>query len=75
MYWYEKGKELGDPRCAYGVGACYDLGANFYYNGVGTERNLRLSEYYLKMAVDAGLPRAKAKFEQYKDTYESEIEK
>ena len=146
MYWYEKGKDLGDPRCAYGVGACYhfgdgveqdkekakqihieayesllslineeqetprrqafskfclgayyyfgfgnierdekkafelihdcaiqghlpaiyDLGANFYYNGVGTEKNLRLSEYYLKMAVDAGLPRAKAKFEEYK---------
>jgi len=155
MYWYEKGKELGDPRCAYGVGACYyfgdgveqdkekakqihmeayesllklineeqesprrqafskfclgayyyfgfgnverdenkafelihdcamqghlpaiyDLGANFYYNGVGTKKNLKLSEYYLKMAVNAGLPRAKAKFEQYKDTYESEIEK
>lgn len=155
MYWYEKGKELGDPRCAYGVGACYhfgdgveqdkekaksihvgayksllelieeekqnqrkqsfskfclgayyyfgfgdiekdekkafelihdcamqghlpaiyDLGANFYYNGVGTEKNLRLSEYYLKMAVDAGLPRAKVKFEQYKNIYENEIEK
>lgn len=155
MYWYEKGKELGDPRCAYGVGACYyfgdgveqdkekakqihmeayesllklineeqesprrqafskfclgayyyfgfgnverdenktfelihdcamqghlpaiyDLGANFYYNGVGTKKNLKLSEYYLKMAVNAGLPRAKAKFEQDKDTYDSEIEK
>ena len=55
--------------------AIYDLGANFYYNGVGTEKNLKLSEYYLKMAVNAGLPRAKAKFEQYKDTYESKIEK
>ena len=55
--------------------AIYDLGANFYYNGVGTEKNLRLSEYYLKMAVGAGLQRAKVKFEQYKDTYESEIEK
>ena len=55
--------------------AIYDLGANFYYNRVGTERNLILSEYYLKMAVDVGLPRAKAKFEQYKDTYKSEIEK
>ena len=155
MYWYEKGKELGDPCCTYGVGACYyfgdgveqdkekakqihietyepllslinakkensrrqafskfclgayyyfgfgevekdvnkafelihdcamqghlpaiyDLGANFYYNGVGTERNLRLAEYYLKMAVDAGLPRAKVKFEQYKNIYENEIEK
>ena len=155
MYWYERGKELGDPLSAYGVGACYyfgdgveqnkekakqihiqaykpllklieeekqnlrkqafskfclgayyyfgfgniekdekrafelihncamqghlpaiyDLGANFYYNGVGTERNLRLSEYYLKMAVDAGLPRAKVKYEQYKNIYENEIEK
>lgn len=155
MHWYEKGKKLGDPRCAYGVGACYyfgdgveqdkekakqihneayesllslinkeqesprrqafskfclgayyyfgfgniernenkafklihdcamqghlpaiyDLGANFYYNGVGTKKNLKLSEYYLKMAVNAGLPRAKAKFEQYKDTYDREIEK
>ena len=106
MYWYERGKELGDPRCAYGVGACYYFGdgveqdkekakkihieayealleliekehlvANFYYNGVGTEKNLKLSEYYLKMAVEVGLPRAKLKIEQYKDTYESEIEK
>ena len=145
MYWYEKGKELGDPRCAYGVGACYyfgdgveqdkekakqihinaykplleliekekenprkqsfpkfclgayyyfgfgdierdekkafelihdcaiqghlpaiyDLGANFYYNGVGTDRNLKLSEYYLKMAKDAGLKRAIEKYRQY----------
>lgn len=30
--------------------AIYDLGANFYYNGVGTDRNLKLSEYYLKMS-------------------------
>ena len=150
LYWYNKGKELDDPRCIYGVGACYyfgdgvkddknkahelfvkayqsllelieqeknipnrqafsifclgayyyfgfgdieknnntafkliydsamkghmagiyDLGANFYYNGVGTEKNLRLSEYYLKMAVDAGLQRAKVKFEQYRNIYE-----
>ena len=150
MYWYGKGKELGDPRSAYGVGACYhfgdgveqdkekakqihieayksllelineeeqnqrkqafskfclgdyyyfgfgnierdekkafelihdcamqghlpaiyDLGANFYYNGVGTEKNLKLSEHYLKMAVDAGLPRAKTKYEQYKSEME-----
>ena len=153
MYWYGKGKELGDPCSAYGVGACYyfgdgveqdkekakqihveaykpllelineeeqnprkqafskfclgayyyfgfgnvdrdekkafeliydcamqghlpaiyDLGANFYYNGVGTEKNLKLSEYYLKMAVDAGLPRAKTKYEQYKSEYENEL--
>ena len=53
--------------------AIYDLGANFYYNGVGTEKNLKLSEYYLKMAVDAGLPRAKTKYEQYKSEYENEL--
>lgn len=154
MYWYERGMQLGDPRCAYGVGACYyfgdgveqdkekakqihikvyesllklineeqgslirqafskfclgayyyfgfgnvdkdeekafeliddcakqghlpaiyDLGANFYYNGVGTEKNLRLSEYYLEMAAKTGLPRAKVKLEQYQDTYKDEIE-
>ena len=55
--------------------AIYDLGANFYYNGVGTDRNLKLSEYYLRMAVNAGLPRAKLKFEQYRNIYESELEK
>ena len=55
--------------------AIYDLGVNFYYNVVGTEKNLKLSEYYLNMAVNAGVLRAKAKFEQYKNTYESEIEK
>lgn len=155
MYWYGRGKGLGDPHCAYGVGACYyfgdgveqdrekakqihieayesllsmidaekenprrqafskfclgayyyfgfgnvernekrafqliyecamqghlpaiyDLGANFYYNGVGTEKNLKLSEYYLKMAVNAGLPRAKAKYKKYKNEYKSEMEK
>lgn len=26
MNWYERGKRLGDPRCAYGVGACYYFG-------------------------------------------------
>ena len=26
MYWYKKGRELGDPRCDYGVGACYYFG-------------------------------------------------
>ena len=39
----------------------------------GTEKNLKLSEYYLKMAVDAGLPRAKTKYEQYKSEYENEL--
>lgn len=155
MEWYSKGQKLGDPRCIYGVGACYyfgdgveedkekanelfiqaynpllelieqekdnpkkqafskfclgayyyfgfgnvekdynkafkliydsamqghiagiyDLGANFYYNGVGTEKNLKLSKYYLEIAMKAGLPRAKVKYEQYKKEYGSEIEK
>jgi len=26
MYWYKKGQELGDPRCIYGVAACYHFG-------------------------------------------------
>ena len=153
--WYSKGKKLGDPRCIYGVGACYhfgdgveedkekakelfiqaynpllelieqekdnpkkqafskfclgayyyfgfgniekddkkafeliydsamqghiagiyDLGANFYYNGVGTKKDLKLSKYYLEIAMRAGLPRAKVKYEQYRNEYESEIEK
>ena len=55
--------------------AIYDLGANFYYNGVGTEKNLKLSEYYLKMAVNTGLPRAKTEYEHYKSEYESELER
>ena len=37
--------------------------------------SFKQSEYYLKMAVDAGLPRAKTKYEQYKSEYESELEK
>ena len=133
MEWYSKGQKLGDPRCIYGVGACYyfgdgveenkekakelfiqaynpllelieqekdnprkqafskfclgayyyfgfgniekddnkafkliydsamqghiagiyDLGANFYYNGVGTSKNLKLSKYYLEIAMKA----------------------
>ena len=155
MEWYSKGQKLGDPRCIYGVGACYyfgdgveenkekakelfiqaynpllelieqekdnprkqafskfclgayyyfgfgniekddnkafkliydsamqghiagiyDLGANFYYNGVGTSKNLNLSKYYLEIAMKAGLPRARAKYEQYKNEYDSEMEK
>lgn len=57
------------------IAGIYDLGANFYYNGVGTEKNLKLSKYYLEIAMKAGLPRAKVKYEQYKNEYESEIEK
>lgn len=47
------------------IAAIYDLGANFYYNGNGTERNHKLSEYYLKIAKQAGLKRAIDKYEEY----------
>lgn len=52
------------------IAAIYDLGANFYYNGNGTEKNLRLSEYYLKIAKQSGLKRAIDKYEEYE--YEEE---
>lgn len=47
------------------IAAIYDLGANFYYNGNGTEKNYRLSEYYLKLAKQAGLKRAIDKYNEY----------
>lgn len=47
------------------IAAIYDLGANFYYNGNGTERNLRLAEYYLRLAKQAGLKRAIDKYNEY----------
>lgn len=40
------------------IAAIYDLGANFYYNWNGTEKNHKLSEYYLRIAKKAGLKRA-----------------
>lgn len=153
LFWYKKGKELGDPRCIYGIGACYyfgdgveqdkkqayelfvkayqpllkliekeknipnkqafsmfclgayyyfgfgdiekddntafkliydsamkghiagiyDLGANFYYNGVGTERDLEKSKFYLELASKYGLPRAIKKLQEYKTMYNNEI--
>lgn len=47
------------------IAAIYDLGANFYYNGKGTDKNLQLSEKYLKIAKDAGLKRAIEKYDEY----------
>lgn len=153
LFWYNKGKKLEDPRCIYGVGACYyfgdgveqdkkqayelfvkayqplleliekeknipnrqafsifclgayyyfgfgdiekddntafkliydsamkghiagiyDLGANFYYNGVGTERDLEKSKFYLELASKYGLPRAIKKLQEYKTIYDNEI--
>ena len=153
MFWYNKEKKLEDPRCIYGVGACYyfgdgveqdkkqayelfakayqpllelieqeknipnrqafsifclgayyyfgfgdiekddntafkliydsamkghiagiyDLGANFYYNGIGTERDLEKSKFYLELASKYGLPRAIKKLQEYKTMYNNEI--
>ena len=47
------------------IAAIYDLGANFYYNGNGTERNHKLAEYYLRLAKEAGLKRAIDKYAEY----------
>ena len=40
------------------LAANYDLGANFYYNGNGTEVNYELADYYLNIAKENGLKRA-----------------
>ena len=47
------------------IAAIYDLGANFYYNGVGTEQDIEKAKYYLKLACEAGLPRAIKKYNEY----------
>ena len=53
------------------IAAIYDLGANFFYYGVGTEKNLELSQYYLQMAANTGLPRALKKLKEYQYEYEN----
>lgn len=40
------------------IAAIYDLGANFYFNGNGTDVNYELAEYYLNLARENGLKRA-----------------
>ncbi len=40
------------------IGAIYDLGANFYFNGNGTEVDYELADYYLNIAKENGLKRA-----------------
>lgn len=40
------------------LAAIYDLGANFYFNGKGTEINYELSDHYLQLAKNQGLKRA-----------------
>ena len=52
------------------IAAIYDLGANFYYTGTGTNQNLEKSRYYLELAASYNLPRAKNKLLEYQDTYQ-----
>lgn len=40
------------------IAAIYDLGANFYYDGNGTDINYELADYYLNIAKENGLKRA-----------------
>lgn len=45
------------------IAAIYDLGANFYFNGNGTEVNYELADYYLNIAKEHGLKRARDLYE------------
>ena len=47
------------------IAAIYDLGASFYYNGVGTKQDIEKAKYYLRLACEAGLPRAIKKYNEY----------
>lgn len=40
------------------IAAIYDLGANFYFNGNGTDINYELADFYLNIAKENGLKRA-----------------
>ena len=56
---YNKAFEI-IKECAYKghIAAIYDLGANFYFNGIGTDINYELANYYLNIAKENGLKRA-----------------
>lgn len=45
------------------IAAIYDLGANFYFNGNGTDINYDLADYYLNIAKENGLKRAIALYD------------
>ena len=45
------------------IAAIYDLGANFYFNGKGTDVNYELADYYLNIAKVNGLKKAKNLYE------------
>ena len=47
------------------IAAIYDLGANFYYYGIGTNKDLEKALYYLNIASSSGLPRATKKYHEY----------
>ena len=45
------------------ITATYDLCANFYFNGKGTDVNYELADYYLNIAKVNGLKKAKNLYE------------
>ena len=47
------------------IAAIYDLGANFYYNGVGCTKDIKKAKKYLAIAMEAGLVRAEKKYHEY----------
>ncbi len=51
------------------IAAIYDLGANFYYNGKGTDVNYELADYYLKIAKENGLKRAIELYESRREGF------
>ncbi len=74
-YYYGLGTVVKDDKKAFEIinecalaghiAAIYDLGANFYYNGVGVEQDREKAKYYLNIAREAGLPRAIKKYALY----------
>ena len=58
-------KIIKECACDGHIAAIYDLGTNFYYNGVGIEKDIVLARYYLNIAKEAGLPRAIKKYSDY----------
>lgn len=52
------------------LAAIYDLGANFYREGRGTEQNIELADCYLELAASVGLPRAIKKLEDVQNSNE-----
>ena len=62
---YEKAFEIIKECADEGhIAAIYDLGANFYYNGIGTKKDITKSRYYLNIACKEGLPRAIKKYNE-----------